>query len=51
MHHPETETQATENISANPHNISKVIKNTGVAELMYDMAIEETSISQIEANL
>mgnify|MGYP000031663325 FL=1 len=28
MHHPETETQATENISANPHNISKVVKNT-----------------------
>jgi hypothetical protein len=27
MDHPETETQATENISANPHNISKVIKN------------------------
>lgn len=28
MHHPETETQATEDTSANSHNISKFIKNT-----------------------
>ena len=28
MHHPETETQATEDTSANPQHISKFIKNT-----------------------
>jgi hypothetical protein len=27
MHHPQTETQATEDISANPRSISQVIKN------------------------
>lgn len=27
MHHPETETQITEDISANPRSIYKIIKN------------------------
>ena len=39
MHHPETETQAIENISANPHNISKVIKNTLGIVVMFGACI------------
>lgn len=39
MPYPETDTQATENISANPHNISKVIKNTLGMVVMFGACI------------
>ena len=35
MHHPETETQATEDTSANPQHISKFIKNTLSMVIMF----------------
>ena len=39
MPYSEIETQATEDISANPHNISKVIKNTIGTIVMFGACI------------
>ena len=39
MHHPETETQATEDTSANSRSISKVIKNTIGMVVMFGACI------------